>query len=120
MKETTDYGRMVEKIWEESQIEALSLLMTGVSGDPLEAFEQWEREREALAELYDENQAMKIINRRLRLCLILAEQAVKAAETEAGMFITEKTRGKVAAFLRQSGQLAETKAHGQMITEGVK
>ena len=66
-----------------------------------EALDQWELERQALAELFDEHQALTIINRRLRLVMTLAEKIINTVETEAQMFITEKTRRKIEQFREQ-------------------
>jgi len=82
--------------------EARAIELTGGSADTLtEALDQWEREREALAELFEENQALTIINRRLRLVMNLAMKIIDTMESETQMFITEKTRRKIEQFREQ-------------------
>lgn len=77
------------------------LSITGHTGDINEALDEMESMKTAVAELYDENQALEILNRKLRLCLTLAETSMQAMQNDAGMFITEKTRAKVDQFFEQ-------------------
>jgi len=77
------------------------LSITGWTSDINEALDEFENMKTAIAELYDDNQALDILNRRLRLCLTFAEHAVTAMQSDAGMFITEKTRTKLNQFLEQ-------------------
>ena len=77
------------------------LSITGHTSDINEALDEFENVKQAVAELYDENQALTILNRRLRLCLTLAEAAINTMQSDAAMFITEKTRGKVNQFVEQ-------------------
>ena len=86
---------------------ARAIELTGGSVDTLaEALDQWEREREALSELFDEHQAWTIINRRLRLLMTLAVAIINTVEIDAAMFMTQKTRNKIAQF-REQHQKAE-------------
>lgn len=100
-----------------TRLEALALEMTGESSDPLDAFEQWQNERAALADIWDELQSLEIITRRLRVCLDLATSTVDAVESECGMFITDKTRRKIAAYREQLGKVTAARAQGREITQ---
>lgn len=77
------------------------LSITGHTDDINEALDEFERVKEAIAEFYDENQALEILNRKLRLCLTLAQTTVQAIESDAAMFITDKTRAKLNQFNEQ-------------------
>jgi len=80
----------------------LSVEMTGEEdANPIIAFEQWQREREAMAELYNVGEGLKILNRRLLLVLTLAEKAISRTEKDAMMFITQPTRDAVQKFREQ-------------------
>ena len=93
------------------------LLTGGNTSDPLEAFEQWEQEQQALAELFDENQAYNILNRRLWLALDVAFTVLALTEKDAGMFITEKTRKRIAEFRDQYNKLTDNKALSSELNE---
>ena len=81
--------------------------MTGGSADTLaEALDQWEREREALVELFDENEAFTISFRIYDLTMTLAEKIINTVEIDAAMFMTQKSRDKIAQF-REQHQKAE-------------
>ncbi len=75
--------------------------ITGHTDDLNEALDEMESMKTAIAELFDENQALSILNRKLRACLTLAEAAVTAIRTDAGMFVTEKATKKVNQFFEQ-------------------
>lgn len=100
-----------------TRLESLALEMTGESSDPQAAFEQWQNERAALVELWDELQALVIINRRMNVCLDLARSTVDALESDCGMFITDKTRRKIAALRDQLDKITQARAHGRDITQ---
>lgn len=100
-----------------TRLESLALEMTGESSDPLVAFEQWQTEREALAEVWDELQALEIITRRMNVCLDLARSTVDAVESECGMFITDRTRRKIAAFREQLTKITAARTQGREITQ---
>ena len=75
------------------QLEELCREMTGEpDANPFTAIEQWQRERETLAEFQDENQALSILNRRLILTLGIAQRVLLAMTTEAGLWMSDKTR----------------------------
>jgi hypothetical protein len=85
---------------------ARAIELTGGSVDTLaEALDQWERGREALAELFDENQAFTISFRVYDLTMTLAEQIINAVEIDAQMFMSQKTRDKIAQFRKQIKEL---------------
>lgn len=100
-----------------TRLESLALEMTGESSDPLVAFEQWQTEREALAEVWDELQALEIITRRMNVCLDLARSTVDAVESECGMFITDRTRKKITAFREQLEKITAARAQGRDIAQ---
>jgi hypothetical protein len=87
-----------------------ALEIAGEAKTLAEALDQWEREREAIAELFDENQALAISFRQYDLTMGLAEQIVGLMEREAAMFITENTRSKIAAFYHQMRELEKRRA----------
>ncbi|MBI5942888.1 MAG: hypothetical protein HY864_00850 [Chloroflexi bacterium] len=60
--------------------------------DLAEALENLEGERQGMRELHDENTALKIYNRRLRLIVDYALQVFEIAEGDAGMFLTSRAR----------------------------
>lgn len=100
------------------RLEDLADEMTGgESSDPLVAFEQWQHERAALAELWDEQQALSLINRRMQVCLDLATSTINAVELDCQMFITDKTRKKIALFREQLGKITQARAQGREITQ---
>jgi len=89
---------------------------TGGSAATLsESLDQWEAERQALAELYDENQALTISIRQMMLTMTLAEKIITSLETEAAMFITQPSRNKIEQFREQMQKLNERIAHSKMI-----
>lgn len=60
------------------QATRLSVEMTGdPAANPFTAFDQWKREREAMAQFHDQNQALKILNRKLRVILALADKTIE-------------------------------------------
>ena len=90
--------------------------LTGGSVDTLaEAIDQWEREREALAELFDENQALSISFRLYDITMTLAEQIINVVEIDAAMFISQKSRDKIAQFRKQVQDLQARRANDREI-----
>lgn len=99
-----------------SELETRAIELTGSSArDLAEALDQWENERQALVELYDENQALTIAFRRCDLSMTLAEQVIAVIEKDAGMFITQPTRDKIRQFRRQIQKLQSHRAQGREI-----
>jgi hypothetical protein len=97
----------------------LSIDMTGEpDANPITAFAQWTREREAMAELYSENEGLKILNRRLLLTLTLAEKAVARSEKDAMMFITQAGRDTIQKFREQVKQIQNSIAYSKEINHG--
>ena len=95
--------------------------LTGGSVDTLaEALDQWEREREALAELFDENQALSISFRLYDITMTLAEQIINVVEIDAAMFISQKSRDKIAQFRKQVQDLEKRRTHSREIVTSSK
>jgi hypothetical protein len=93
----------------------LAIEMTGdPAANPITAFEQWKHEREALAELYNENEGLKILNRRLLLTLTLAEKAIDHAE-DAVIFISERGRSAIEKFKEQVKAIQNSIAYSKEI-----
>jgi len=107
------------------QLMTLSIEMTGdPAANPFTAFAQWDEERQAMRVFFDQNEALKIHNRRLQLVLTLAEKAIGQVEADAGMFIKASTRAKIAQFREQVQKLDTTKTlsqeiHNEHIAENV-
>ena len=91
--------------------------ITGHTDNLDEALDEFENVKQAVSELHDENQALTILNRRLRLCLDLARASLTAMQGEAGMFISEKTRAKAEQFLEQYEKLDAARTQSKMIVE---
>jgi regulator of replication initiation timing len=91
--------------------------ITGHTADLDEALDEFENVKAAVSELHDENQALTILNRRLRLCLDLARVSLTAMQGEAGMFISDKTRAKAETFIEQYEKLDAARVQSKMITE---
>ena len=86
--------------------EERAIELTGGSVDTLaEALDQWENERQALAELFDENQALTISFRIYDTTMKLAEGIINIVEIDAQMFMSQKTRDKIAQFREQVQKL---------------
>ena len=99
---------------------ARAIELTGGSADTLaEALDQWEREREALAELFDENQALSISFRLYDITMTLAEQIINVVEIDAQMFMTQKSRDKIAKFREQLQILQKRRANDREIVIAV-
>lgn len=84
------------------------LSITGHTDDLGEALDEMESMRTAIAELFDDNQALEILNKRMRVCLTLAETIVTTVQSETAMFVTEKTRAKINQFFEQYEKLQNT------------
>jgi hypothetical protein len=95
----------------------LEELTGGAAADLDEALDQWEQEREALSQFADQNQALEIYNRRLRLTLDMAEKSVALLETEAGMFISSKTRDKIQQFREQLDKTRNAAVQSKMMLD---
>lgn len=89
----------------------------GNTSDPVEAFEQWRAEREALLEIHDENQAFTLAFRRYKLTMSLASRLIETLENEAGMFITQDTREKIEQFREQMQKLESLSVLGSLIVD---
>jgi len=100
-----------------TELQERILSITGHTDDINEALDEFENVKCAVAELFDSNQALEILNRRLRVCLTLAETAVTVMQADAQMFITEKTRGKVNKFFEQLARTQNAIAQSQEIIQ---
>ncbi len=90
----------------------------GNTDDPTDAFTQWQEERDAMREMSNENEAMKILQRRFILALQLAEKAINAVEADASMFIKDTTRRTIAQFQEQYAKTQTTITITQEINNG--
>ena len=89
----------------------------GNTSDPVEAFEQWKAEREALLEIHDENQSLVLSFRRFKLVISLASGLVSSVESECGMFISQKTREKIGQFREQLKKLEDLMTLNTLTTD---
>lgn len=92
--------------------------MTGHTDDLEEGIAQWQKEREALSELFDEVQAYEIITRRTAICLSLADKALTAVETSVGLFLPPPAISLIAKFREQYAILAKSIAYLRYMNEG--
>lgn len=99
------------------QLQERILSITGHTSDINEALDDFENTKQAVAELFDDNQALEILNRRMKVCLTLAQTAMTLVQTDAAMFITEKTRGKMNQFFEQYEKLQNVIAQSKEIQE---
>jgi regulator of replication initiation timing len=93
------------------------LEITGHTSDINEALDEFENVKEAVGELFDTNQALAILNRRMRLTLDFASQAIDIVERDAAMFITPKARAWIEKFREQREKLDHTIAQSKEIIE---
>ena len=101
-------------------IEEYALKMSG-EANPIVAFKQWEEERQALAEIADENKALHISFRQYDASMKLAEQIIGIIEKESSMFITQATREKIAEFRKHLAYIEPRRAADrQTITESIE
>lgn len=94
-------------------LQAAALEMTGHSDDPLEAFEQWQSEREALADFHANNEALKKQNDRLMDIRKAAADAIAAIRKEGVLFATKPMTKALEAFddaMKQFDKLSERQA----------
>jgi hypothetical protein len=83
----------------EERVEYLYRLL-GVK-DLAEGIANIEAERQGMRELHDENTALKIYNRRLRLVVDYAMRVFGEIESASGVFLPEKVRGMIVECMRQ-------------------
>ena len=101
----------------DSTISERLLAITGHTSDINEALDEFENVKEAVGELFDENQALAILNRRMRLTLDFASKAMDIVERDAQMFITPKARKWIEQFREQYGKLSNTISQSKEIIE---
>src|SRR3990172_2385387 len=92
----------------DSELQARALSITGHTSDLGEALDEFEKVKEAVSELFDANQALAILNRRLKLTLDYANQTIAIIEGDAAMFITPKGRQWIEKYRDQYGKLSNT------------
>lgn len=86
--------------------------------DDLEqAIKNIEAERAGMRELHDENTALKIYNRRLRLIVTYALQVYETCEGDAGIFLTSKAREGIRKSREQIEQAERVIGESKMIAE---
>ncbi len=86
--------------------------------DDLEqAIKNIKAEHAGMRELHDENTALKIYNRRLRLIVTYALQVYETVESDAGIFLTSKAREGIRKSREQIEQAERAIAESKMITE---
>jgi len=93
------------------------LEITGHTTDINEALDEFENVKAAVGELFDANQALAILNRRMRLTLDFASKAMDIVERDAQMFITPKARKWIEQFREQYGKLSNTISQSKEIIE---
>lgn len=101
------------KIQEDIKQYEIASRILAIAGQNLtieQALDEWETEHGAMLNLFDENQAYRIRNRKLLLALTLAEKALAAVENDAAMFITPKTRKTIEQFRELDRQIQAVKS----------
>lgn len=93
------------------------MAITGHTSNLDEALDEFESCKQAVSEMFDENQALSILNRRLILTLTFAGKAMDIVERDAQMFITPKAREWIKTFREQVTQAEKAKAHSKLMTE---
>jgi regulator of replication initiation timing len=91
--------------------------ITGHTSNIDEALDEFEAVQKAVGELFDENQALRILNRRMVLTLSFASQAMDIVERDAQMFITPKARSWIEKFREQYTKLNAPIARSKLITQ---
>jgi len=92
----------------DSELQTRALDITGHTSDLSEALDEFENVKEAVGELFDTNQALAILNRRLKLTLDYANQTIGIIERDAALLITPKGRQWIEKFREQYGKLDNT------------
>ncbi len=95
----------------------MTLLVEFAGTDDLdEALRMWEAERDAMRDLRDENRALKIYNRRLRLIIDLSVRLIGLLE-RGGMFLPPKVP-ELIETIRKQIQISEFSiAQSKMLCE---
>jgi len=122
-QDATEYFKKgaMHELKKRQQGEARALEIAGEAATLTEALDQWEAERVALAELYDENEALGILHRQLDTALTLAKTIIDQIEKDAGMFVTQKTRDKIKQFRELVKNEEKRRAYvSQMIAEATE
>lgn len=74
-------------------------------------------ERADMLKLHDENTALKIYNRRLRLIVAYSLQVYETVEGDAGVFLTSKAREGIRKSREQIEQAERAITESKMISE---
>lgn len=74
-------------------------------------------ERAGMREMHDENTALKIYNRRLRLIVTYALQVYETVEGDVGVFLASKAREGIRKSREQVEQAERVISESQMIVE---
>ena len=82
-----------------------------------QAIKNIKAERAGMLEMHDENTALKIYNRRLRLIVTYALQVYEIVEGDAGMFLTSKAREGIQKSREQIAQAERAIGESKMIVE---
>lgn len=85
-------------------LKTLALEFTQTTSDPLEAFTQWENEREALADIYEDNQRLEAEVKHLRAALSIAEKLVNSLAVKGTLFMDPKMRELMEKFREQMNE----------------
>ena len=85
--------------------------------DLAEAIKNIEGERTAMLELHDENTALKIYNRRLRLVVDFTLLIFDALEGEGGMFLSSKVRDLIGKSRNQIALADRVISESKSLTE---
>jgi len=95
--------------------------ITGHTSDLDEALDEFENVKQAVSELFDANQKLAILNRRLKLTLDYANQTIAIIEADAAMFITPKGRAWIGKYREQyeklSSAIAQSKGNNILDTQ---
>lgn len=78
---------------------------------------QAEYTTDATRELHDQNTALKILNRRLRMIVILAEKAFEMIALEGKVFLKPKTLDAIQRVILQIDDEKAHMSHGQNICD---
>lgn len=81
--------------------------ITGDTEDIETALDQWQQERQAMSELFYENEKLIKLDAKTKLVIAQAIAAINKMELDANMFIKPATRAKVETFRLMCKNLAD-------------
>lgn len=115
-KYKTDKAPGVAEIEAMQRLEEAFLELSGA--DSLaDALEQWNSERVAMGELYDQNQALSILNRRLLEALATAGKMIEELNQGDVMFVPQKVIGLASILEAEMKALNKAIAHSKELTD---